>query len=75
MQQIEGIVLGYFGHARGQSEIVGGKFKKWIVGNRDLVIKDAVIAAIEAERLRIGDEMDFVAEGREFNAQLGGDNS
>jgi hypothetical protein len=39
------------------------------------VIEDAVVAAVEAERLRIGDEMDFVAENREFNAQLSGDNS
>src|ERR1700722_9273686 len=75
MQQIERIVLGHFCHARREREIVRRKLEERVVRDRNLVIKDALIAAVQAEWLRIRDEMDFVAESRELNAELGSDNA
>src|SRR5665213_2566674 len=71
VEQIELIELGHLGHARGEGEIVRGELEKRIAGDGDLVIEDALFATVEAEWLRIGDEVDLVAERRQFDAQLG----
>jgi hypothetical protein len=36
------------------------------------VVEDAFVASAEPEGLRVGDEVDFVAHWREFNAEFGG---
>ena len=71
VEQVERVVFGHFGHARGESEIVRRELEERIAGDGNLVVKDAVVAAVEAEGLRIGDEMNLVAEVRELDAELG----
>jgi hypothetical protein len=72
MEQIEFVEFGNFGHARGESQIVGRKLEERIAGDRNLVIEDALFAAVETEGLRVGDEVHLVTECRQFNAQFGG---
>jgi hypothetical protein len=75
MKKIEIAEFRDFSHAGGEGQIVWREFKERITRDRDLVIKDAVVAAREPEGLRVGDEVDFVAGCGEFNAELGSDNS
>ena len=63
VEQVELVELGDLSHARGQGQVVGGKLEERIIGDGDLVIEDAVVAAVEAKGLRVGDEVDLVAEG------------
>ena len=75
VQEIERVELGDLGHARGKGEVVGRVLEERIVRDRDLVIVDVVLAAVEAEGLRVGDEVDLVAARGEFDAELGGDDA
>ena len=75
VQEIERVELGDLGHARGEGEIVGRVFEERIVGDGDFVIVDVFFAAVEAEGLRVGDEVNFVAAGSELDAELGGDDA
>ena len=40
------VELGDFGHARGEGEVVGRVFEERIAGDRNLVVEDAVVAAV-----------------------------
>ena len=75
VKEIERVELGDLGHAGGEREIVGRMFEERIVGDGDFVEVDVGLAAGEAEGLRVGDEVDLVAAGGEFDAEFGGDNS
>ena len=75
VQQVERIELGHLGHARGQRQVVRRKLEQRITGDRNLVIEDAVVAAGEPEGLGVGDEVDFVAECGQLDAQLRGDHA
>jgi hypothetical protein len=75
VEEIEIIELGDFRHSRGEGEIVGGEFEERVIGDGNLVIEDAVVAAGEAKGLRVGDEMDFVALGGELDSELSGDDA
>ena len=75
VQQIERVVLRHFGHARGQRQIVRRKLEERVTGDGNLVIEDAVVAPAQAEWLRVGDEVDLVAESGQLDAQLRGDNA
>ena len=73
VQQIELVGLGDVGHARGESEAVGRVLEQRIVGDFHLVVMDARNVRIEADRVRVGDEVDVVAARGEFEAELGSD--
>ncbi len=75
VKQVELVILGYLRHARGQGEIVGRVLEEGVIGNRHLVIENALFAAGEAEGARIGDEVDLVTAGRELNAEFCRDHS
>ena len=73
VQQVELVGLGDVGHARGEGEAVGRVLEERIVGNFNLVVVDARNGWVEADRVRVGDEVDFVAASGELEAQLGSD--
>ncbi len=75
VEEIERVELGDLGHAGGEGEVVGRVLEERVVGDGDLVEVDVGFAAGEAEGLRIGDEVDLVAAGGEFDAELGGDDA
>ena len=75
VEEIERIELGDLSHAGGEGEIVGWVFEERIVGDRDFVEVDVGFAAGEAEGLRVGDEVDLMAAGGEFDAEFGGDDA
>ena len=75
VEQVEQIILGYFGHARGEGKIVGRKLEEGIVRDRNFVVEDAGFAAGEAKGLGIADEVNFMAERSQFNAEFRGDHS
>src|ERR1700733_1348701 len=50
-------------------------FEERVVGDGDFVVIDVGFATGEAERLGVGDEVDLVATGGEFDAEFGGDDS
>jgi len=75
MEQIEQIVLGYLSHARGESEIVGWKLEEGIIRDGNFVVEDSGFAAGKSKRLRIADEVNFMAESRKLDAEFGSDHS
>src|ERR1035437_9959469 len=75
VEQVERVELGHFGHAGGEREIVRWMLEERVAEYVDFVEVDVGLAATEAERRRRGDEVDFVAAGGEFDAELGGDDS
>jgi len=75
VEEVELVIGGDFGHARGEGEVVGRVFEERVVGDGDFVKLDVLLAAAEAEGLRVGDEVDLVASGGELDAELGGDDS
>ena len=72
MQQVKLMEFSNLGHARGQRQVVGRELEERIAGDGNLVVVDAVVASAEPEGLRVGDEMHFVAEGGQFDAQFRG---
>ncbi len=75
VEEIERVELGDFGHAGGEGEVVGWVLEERVVGDGDFVVIDVGFAAGEAEGLGVGDEVDLVAAGGEFDAEFGGDDS
>ncbi len=72
VEEIERVELGDLGHAGGEGEVVGRVFEERVVGDGYFVEVDVGLAAGEAEGLRVGDEVDLVAAGGEFDSELGG---
>ena len=70
VQQIEVVGFGHVHHARGQRQAIGRILKQRIVGNLDLVIVNARRAGIEADGIRVGDEVDFVPAIGELEAEF-----
>jgi hypothetical protein len=75
VKKVKRIELGHLSHACSESEIVRRVLEERVVGDGDFVEVDIGLAASEAERLRVGDEMNIVATSREFDAQLGSDDA
>ena len=75
VEQVERVELGDLGHARGQRQVVGRMLEQRVVVDIDLVEVDVGFAAVQAERRRRGDEVDFVAARGKLDAELGGDDA
>ncbi len=75
MQQIEPLALGHFRHARGESQRVRRIVEQRVVRNFDFVIVDAGRIGVEPDRIGIADEVNFVPALRQFETQLGRDDS
>ncbi len=61
VQQIEIVSVRHIHHARRQRQTIRRILEQRIVGNFHFVIVDARDAGVEPNRIRIGDEVDFVA--------------
>ncbi len=75
VQQVEIVVFGHFRHARCQRQAIRRILKQRIVGHLYFVIVDAGRAWVQPDRIGVGDEMDVVAAGGQFQAQLRGDDA
>ena len=51
VQQVQFVVSGHLGHARGQSQVIRRVLEQRIIRNRHLVKCDVLLAAAKAERL------------------------
>ena len=74
VQQVQVVALRHFRHARRQRQAVRRVLKQRIVGDLHFVIVDARRIRIQADRIRIRNEMDLVPARGQFHSQLGGDN-
>ncbi len=75
VEQVQVVIGCDFGHARGQGQVVRRVFKQGIVRDRDFVEGDVLLAAAQAEGLRVGDEVDLVTGGRQLDAEFGSDDA
>ncbi len=75
VQQIEIVVFGDLRHPRRQGQAVRRILEQRVTGNLHLVILDARRARVQANRIRVGDEVHFVAAVGQLNAQFGGDDA
>src|SRR5579863_2595969 len=75
VQQIQVIQLRNLSHTCRQSEVIGWIIEKWITRNLDLVIVDIRFRSSQADRLRVGNEVNVVPALRQFQTQLRGDNA
>ncbi len=71
VKQVELVIFGHFGHARGQGEIVRRVLEEGIIGDRHFVIRNAFFAPGKPERLRIGNEVHLVAPCRKLDPEFG----
>ncbi len=72
VQQIQVVIVRHLGHARRQRQAVRRILEQRIVGNFHFVIVDARSPRIQADRIRVGDEVDFVPALGQLQAQFGG---
>ena len=70
VEQVKFIVFSDFRHPRGQRQVVGWEFEKRVTRHRNLMVKDAVVAPAQPERLRIRDEMNFVPPRRQLDSKF-----
>ena len=75
VQQVQLVVGRDLSHAGGEGQVVGRVFEEGIIRDGDFVEGDVLLAAAEAEGLRIGDEVDLMAGRRQLDTELGGDNA
>ncbi len=70
VQQIEIVDFRHLGHARGQRQVIRRIVKQRIMRDLYLVIENVGLRSLQPERLRIGDEMNFVSALRQLNSQF-----
>ena len=75
MEEVEVVTLGDLVHAGGEGFGVRRVLKEGIRRDLDLVVVDAGCAGVEPDRVRVGDEVDVVAAGGEFEAEFGCENA
>ena len=75
VEQIEIVDLGNFGHARSQRQIVRRIVEERVTRDFDFVVMDVRFGATQANRLRVGNEMDFVTALGQFKAEFSGDDA
>src|SRR5271156_2493945 len=75
VEKIERVELSDLAHAGCEGQIVGRMLEERVVRDRYLVEVDVGFATSETEGLRVGDEVDLVAAGGEFDAEFGGDDT
>jgi hypothetical protein len=75
VEQVERAGVCDLKHFRRQRERVRRMVKERVAGDFDFVEMDIGIAVLQADGLRVADEMDVVAARGEFHAKLGGDDA
>ncbi len=75
MEKIELVALSHFGHARRKGERIRRVLEKWIVRDLYLVVVNAGSIRIQADGVRITDEVHFMAAMRQLHAQFRRDNA
>ena len=70
MQQIEVLILRHLRHPRGQRQRIGRVLKQRIWRDLDLVIVDTRQSGVEPDRIRVRDEVNFVAALRELEPKF-----
>src|ERR1035437_4471362 len=72
--EVSNYPLFHFRHPPGQRQAVRRGLKQGVVRDLHFVIVDARRIRIQADRIRIGNEMDLVPARGQFHSQFGGDN-
>ena len=75
VEEVERFGFEDFEHFGGESERVGRMIEKRVAGDLDFVEMDVRVVEIHADGRGVGDEMDVVAAGGEFLAELGSDDA
>src|SRR5580698_4873622 len=75
VEKIKIVKLRDLGHTGGEREIVRRVVEERITSDFDFVIMDVVLRAAQANGLSVGDEVNFVAALRQFQAEFGGDDA
>ena len=70
VQQVEIVILGHLRHPRCQRHAIRRVLKQRVIRYLHFVIVDAWRSGIQPNRIRVGDEMDFVAARGQFQAQF-----
>jgi hypothetical protein len=73
MEEVEGFGFEDFEHFGGEGEGVGRMVEERVGDDFDFVEMDARVIGVHANGRGVADEMDVVAAGGEFHAELGGD--
>src|ERR1035437_3292886 len=74
VQHVQVVALRHFRHPPGQRQAVRRVLKQGVVRDLHFVIVDARRIRIQADRIRIGNEMDLVPASGQLHSQFGGDN-
>src|SRR5579872_2887599 len=75
MQQVKGVELRNFRHARRQRQIIRRIVEQGIPRDLDFVVMNVRFLAPESDRLRVRNEMDFMRRVGELQSQLSGYNT
>src|SRR5438105_6232434 len=76
VQDLELLVIGDFGHLRGQRQRVRRiRIEQWIRRDGDFMKMHALVKDVEARRQGVADEVDVIAPARERDSELGGHNA
>jgi hypothetical protein len=75
VEEVEGFGFENFEHFCGEGESIGWMVEERVGDHFDFVEMDAGIVGIHADGRGVADEMDVVAAGGEFHAELGGDDA
>ena len=75
VQHVEVVALGHLRHARGQRQAVGRVLEQRVGRDLDLVVVDARRVRVQPDGVGVGDEVDLVAAGGQFQAEFGGDDA
>ena len=70
VQQVEPVGLGHVGHARRQRQAVRRILEERVGGDLHFVVMNARNTGVEANRVGVADEVDFVAAAGEFHPQF-----
>src|SRR5713226_646177 len=73
VEEVEGFGFENFEHFCGEGEGVGRMVEERVGDDFDFVEMDARVVGVHADGRGVADEMDVVAAGGEFHAELGGD--
>ena len=75
VEHVEVIALGNLVHPRRESFRIGWVLEQRIGGDIHLVVMNSWQAGVEADGVRVRDEVDVVSAGRQLQSELGGDDA